>query len=198
MAKGFNGPALAATAIGTLFLWSGIKGWSVLGTVQDVITGKGPSDINVNPVGAPASGTIDIGSGPGSVGIASVAQEYLGHAYKYGGAPGPNAENPWDCSSYCNFVIGVRLGLAIPGYSPGGYKGTSHGPATGNWGVWPGLQTITRQELQAGDLIVWTGHMGIALDTNTMISALNETTKTAITPIDGHGNGPLLRYGRVK
>lgn len=192
-----NGRALTAIAAGSVFLWSGIKGWSILGTVGDLVTGHKPNQqvaVPLTAVGTSGSRALTPASGSG---IVSVALEYQGHPYLYGGAPGPNAENPWDCSSYVNYVVGVRLGRAIPGYKPGAYTGSSHGPPTGTWGVWSGMAKIARSEVQAGDIVVWVGHMGIATGNNEMISALNPAEKTKLTPIDGYGNGPILTYGRL-
>lgn len=131
--------------------------------------------------------------------IGQVAAQYVGHAYRFGGAPGPNGTNPWDCSSMVNWIVGTKLGHAIPGYGPGKYQGTVHGPATGQWGIWTaGLQRLNRNEVASGDIIVWADHMGIALDNGHMISAHSPEITTTVTPIDGHGNGPLMIYGRLK
>lgn len=190
-----SGKAVAATSIGILLVWSGIKGWSVLGTVKDLIAGVKPAGTVVNPlVGAPV-GQLPIPGG--GTNAAAIGQTYVGHAYSYGGAPGKDGTGAWDCSSFVNYVIGVRKGDSIPGYGPGKYTGASHGPTTGQWGIWPGLVHIDRSQVLPGDLVVWTGHMGICLDQNTMVSALSEADGTKITPIDGYGNGPLLCYGRL-
>lgn len=42
-AKGFNGPALGMMAVGGIFLYAAIKGYSVLATAQSLITGKSPA-----------------------------------------------------------------------------------------------------------------------------------------------------------
>lgn len=194
-----SGKGLAALGIGSVFLWSGVKGWSILGTLGDIITGKKPSQTpaNVFQFQAPDESQSVGGGTAGSAGsIADIASQYKGHAYSYGGAPGQDGSKPWDCSSFVNFVVGIRMGVAIPGYGPGAYNGKVHGPPTGTWGIWSGLQHVSRSEVQRGDIVVWLNHMGIALANNEMISALNERAGTDITPIDGHGNGPILCYGR--
>lgn len=192
-----NVKGLAAIGAGSLFLWSGIKGWSVLGLLGDIVTGNKPVQPAVNSFtqvqNYNPSGGID-GSNAG--GIAGVAAQYEGHSYLYGGAPGLDGSKPWDCSSFVNWVCGVKLGLPIPGYAANSYKGEVHGPPTGSWGVWPGLQHVDRSNVQAGDIVVWLNHMGIALGNNEMISALNHSEGTKKTAIDGYGNGPILCYGR--
>lgn len=193
-----SGKAVTITGVGVLLVWSGIRGASVLGTVKDMIAGVKPSGANVYPltanVGAPA-GQVPTPGGGGNA--AAIGQAYVGHAYLYGGAPGRDGSQPWDCSSFVNYVVGVKMGDSIPGYGPGKYIGTAHGPATGQWGVWPGLAHIDRSAVMAGDIVVWLGHMGICIDQNTMVSALDEADGTKVTPIDGYGNGPLLCYGRL-
>lgn len=202
-----NGKALTAIGIGSIFIWSGVKGWSVLGTVKDLITGHPPASGLSNPLvlqsfgATDSSGGRDENSSPllGMASIAQTASHYVGHAYRFGGAPGLQGLNPWDCSSFVNWLIGTKLGKAIPGYGPGKYDGSVHGPPTGLWGIWyAGLTSVSRQSVQGGDIIVWTDHMGIALDNGHMISALNPAEGTKVTPIDGYGNGPLMIYGRLK
>lgn len=204
-----NGRALAVTGIGVLFVWSGIKGWSVLGTIGDAVTGVKPSQsisvpLQLGNAGSPASipptgNAFSVIGGGGGSALATTAMAYQGHAYRFGGAPGRNLQNPWDCSSFVNGIASVKLGMAIPGYGPGKYDGTTHGPPTGTWAVWSGLVTIPRASVQAGDILLWLGHMGIAINDTQMISALNPSEGTKVTTIDkGVGRGPLVRIGRFK
>lgn len=197
-----NGRALTSVAVGSLFVWSGVKGWSILGTVGDLVSGKQPNQPVTSPLttatesfGAAPAGVAGVSGNAG--GIAGTALQYQGHAYRFGGAPGREGQNPWDCSSFVNFVCAVKLGLAIPGNGPGKYDGTSHGPPTGSWAVWSGMQRIGRSDVSAGDIIVWLGHMGIAISNSQMISAQNPADGTRISGIDGFGNGPVLTYGRM-
>lgn len=194
---------MAAVSVGILFVWSGIKGWSILGTLGDLITGVKPHQQTPTPLtdpnaasGGGASGTVP-GSGVGVGSLANIATLYAGHAYLYGGAPGVDGSKPWDCSSFVNFVVGVKRGQPIPGYGAGKYDGSSHGPSTAQWAVWSGLQNITRQEVTAGDIILWVGHMGIAIGNTQMISALNPSEGTKVTAIEGTGPGPIIRTGRL-
>lgn len=196
MATKLNGVALSSIAAGSLLMWSGVKGWSLLSTLGEVVSGKKPSEPeSVLLTSGVTSGSSNAGAATG--GLSALAISYIGHAYLYGGAPGRNGQNPWDCSSFANWLISVRLGKAIPGYGPGKYDGTVHGPPTGSWGIWPGLAHISASQVQAGDLIVWTGHMGIAINNTTMVSAFNHEKGTIETPIAGNGNGPLMCYGRL-
>lgn len=120
-------------------------------------------------------------------GIAQDALKYVGHGYSFGGAP---ANDKWDCSSFVNKVVGMDLGMAIPGYNAGQYNGSSHGPVVMDWATWTGATTVSSP--QTDDLCIWAGfgalgHIGIATDTQHMISALNTHYGTVQTPISGNG-----------
>lgn len=201
-----NGKALSAIGVGVILVWSGVKGWSVLGVVQDLIGGKRPSNTQQPFVTTPSreellSGGPDEDRSPLLRGadIGPIAARYVGHAYSFGGAPGKDGSRPWDCSSFVNWIVSQKAGKSIPGYGAGKYDGSSHGPTTFIWGVWTaGLQRLTRDQVASGDIIVWTNHMGIAVDNQHMVSALNPNEGTKVTPIDGHGNGPIMIYGRLK
>ncbi len=188
-----NGRALAAVAIGTVFVWSGIRGWSILGTIGSIIQGKAPTATDVTPLVIPGAPTtpdngvqITPSGGMGSA-IAAEASRWVGHPYRFGGAPGPDGKGYWDCSSFANFIYGVKFGLPLPGYKPGQYKGTVHGPPTASWNVWPGLTEVSREQVQAGDVILWIGHMGIATSNTMMVHAPNPKRGTVIDRIEVEG-----------
>lgn len=204
MAK-FSGPALGAISVGVILVWSGFRGWSVLGTVQDIIAGKRPKGATgtQHPITAASSPAIlSAGGGTGATGnaIADDALHYGGHAYLYGGAPGKDGSGPWDCSSYANWVLSHDLDLPWPG--TGQYDGATHGPTTIQWGAWfrsgaSGATTVQRGDVRPGDVIVWSGHMGIAVSSTQMISARTPALGTGVGDIDGGGSGPLICYGRM-
>lgn len=195
-----NGRALIATGTGVLFVWSGIRGWSVLGTIGDVITGNKPNGpvttpLSISPVGGGTPGAVSSG---GAGGIVAIAMQYQGHAYIFGGAPGKDGSHGWDCSSFVNYVVGVKAEMAIPGNKAGQYNGTSHGPTTGVWAIWTGMASVSRSDVQAGDILVWGGHMGIATDNSHYISAHSPAHRTTVTEIPKTGLGPLVRIGRLR
>lgn len=189
-----NGVAVSSVAIGSILLWSGIKGWNVTRTVGEIVSGKPPKGIDENVLTS-ADNTSNTSVGFTSSGTANDALQYNGHAYSYGGAPGKDGKSPWDCSSFVNWVIGHDLRRAIPGYGPGQYDGSVHGPPTGSWIAW--MTHINQSDAQAGDLVVSATHMGIVIGPNQMISALNSRLGTKITPINGYFSGPVF-YGRPK
>lgn len=189
-----NGVALSSTAIGSLLVWSGIKGWNLTQTAGEIISGKPPKGSNVNLLTAPNAESA-ASAGFTSSNAANDALQYQGHAYSYGGAPGTNGQNPWDCSSFMNWVIGHDLHRSIPGYANGSYNGSVHGPPTGSWIAW--MAHIPESQAQAGDLVVSATHMGMVIGPNQMVSALNSKLGTKITPINGLFSGPVF-YGRPR
>jgi hypothetical protein len=194
-----NGIAVAAIGAGSLFIWSGIKGWSITGTLGDIVTGKRPNQSSAYPLSTGENaGSSSSGGNTGNA-LADSMLSHLGHLYKYGGAPGKDGSKPWDCSSCVNWNAS-SIGLAIPGYGAGKYDGSVHGPPTGLWAVWPGIQTVHKGQIIAGDIIIWPTHMGVAISPTEMVSATGPdgTPSTKKDPI--HGGGPvgesIIRIGR--
>lgn len=123
--------------------------------------------------------------------IASAAEAFQGIPYKWGGYL---PSTGWDCSGFVNYVLGSALSMTLPGGYH--YTGKAHGPVAAQYLTWSGAYTVGSP--LAGDLCVWETHIGIALSGTSMISALDPSYGTAITPIKGFGPaGELLVYRRV-
>lgn len=201
-----SGLGVAYAASGFVLLWSGYKNASLKSTLTAFLKGQPPA---ANPTGALTVGLTGTGTTAStsadvtvtSSGIANDALKYAGHAYLYGGAPGTSGAQPWDCSSFCNWVLGHDLGMTLPGDSSPGYSGTSHGPNTLSYLAWSGASTVSNSasSAQAGDLCVWQTHMGIATGSGNMISALDESLGTKVTTIPGGSpGGEILFVRRIK
>lgn len=186
-----NGIALGSVAAGVVFVYAGITGKSVLASVQAMIQGKSPSLLaNVNPIngtGNPNATPTGVGTVSGSASgsaIANDALQYNGHKYAYGGAPGSSGQNGWDCSSFVNWVLGHDMHMTLPG-GISNYDGSNHGPVASSYRSYGA--GISRSQVEAGDLLVWSTHIGVALNNTTMISALNPSLGTAVTGIENGG-----------
>lgn len=201
-----NGIALAAAGTGAIFLWSGIKGGGVLANLQDLIKGEPPKSTGANPIDTgPGSVVVpDAPLGGTATGqqIATDALAYQGHCYSFGGAPGTNGRGCWDCSSFVNWVVGHDLRLAIPGYGPGKYDGSVHGPTTLSWLAWigTGVTHIPLKDAGAGDIACWQTHMGIMTGPDSMISAQTPSSGTQVATgnIAGFMPGEVLFVLRLK
>ena len=138
------------------------------------------------------------GSNAAQVGatIANTALQYKGRPYRWAGA----RPSGWDCSGFVNYVLGNRLGMTLPGGITG-FTGATHGPVAASYVRWKYDYAVSSP--MAGDLCIWVGvgplgHIGIAVSTNEMISALDPAKGTAVTPIKGTGpRGAPLVYRRV-
>jgi peptidoglycan DL-endopeptidase CwlO len=198
-----SGVAAAAIGAGIISLYAGITGKDVLSLIKNGIQGNSPHSV---PQTAPVTSdlaAIEASSSEGqeatggAAGLAADAATYAGHPYSYGGYESDPAG--WDCSSFMNWVVGHDGGLAIPGVAAGQYNGTNHGPPTGAWLLWSGVEGISQAQLQPGDLCVWETHMGMAVGGGQMVSALNPQLGTAITTISGGApTGELLFCKRIK
>jgi cell wall-associated NlpC family hydrolase len=190
----FSGVALASIATGALFAFAGIKGYSIPATLQDIVQGKSPlGQKQATPVTAPAS-TGTVAANPDGSAIVSDALTYVGHAYKFGGAPGISGTGPWDCSSAVNWVIGHDMGMSIPGYPDGTYNGVTHGPATGAWLLFG--TAVPAASAQGGDILVGATHMGIVTGPGEYWSAHDPAEGTTVAPISGFPD-PLMFYRRL-
>jgi len=66
-----KGIAVAATSVGVLFLWSAVKGTSITGSLQDIISGKKPSGLQTT--GIPPGNDSGNGGGSGTGGDTGAA-----------------------------------------------------------------------------------------------------------------------------
>jgi hypothetical protein len=133
--------------------------------------------------------------------IAAAALRYRGAGYIYGGPAARPGD--WDCSSFPSYVLGHDLGLALPGGKWGapGFPPNAHGPVVETWASWRGAVTVSTPA--RGDLVCYvgegtSGHMGFVLGPNQMVSALDSSDGTLVTPIEGYGPpGAPIVYRRL-
>lgn len=172
-------------------MWAGIKGTSIVDTLQALIQGKDPRSVaQTSPITMPEGGTAPSGMGSG---LAAIMLQHLDHPYSFGGAPGPDGTGPWDCSSAVNWCA-TQDGLPIPGAKHWSMNG--HGPSTLVWLAWApaNLKHVPAGQVQADDLVIWQTHMGVATSPTEYVSAASHGaqagghTDTIVLPI--HGGGP--------
>lgn len=145
------------------------------------------------------------GNLPSGQQIAADGLSWAGAGYVFGG-PADRPGN-WDCSSFVSYVLGHDLGMLLPGggrYGDPAYPPHYHGPVVTSYAGWPGASKLPAGlPPAAGDLCIWNGvgangHIGIAVDAGTMISALNHSAGTVHTPIAGYGPaGVTVEFHRI-
>lgn len=138
--------------------------------------------------------------------IAARGLFYVGSRYIYGGAMGtvPNRDAGGDCSGFFNGVVCRDEKLAGPGIAAGSFTGAQHGPPVISWATWRGMTTLPKGvPPAAGDACIWPGigpggHIGIAVSSTEMVSALNPELGVVKTPIAGNGPaGISVMYRRI-
>lgn len=191
-----KGIYLGGAGVGAVMLYAGFKGKKWTDVTHGLMSGQSPSGVpqtygittaqaayNATGYGSGAAGYGAAGAGSNGA-IVQDALKYKGAGYVWAGAPGNGAGN-WDCSSFCNAVIGRDLHMAIPMYKAGSYHGQAHGPNTIAWLAWPGAKRVSGPA--PGVLVIWPTHMGICIDGTHMISALNGALGTQVGTIAADG-----------
>jgi cell wall-associated NlpC family hydrolase len=107
--------------------------------------------------------------------------------YEWGGA---SPDTGWDCSGACNWIVGFKYELSIPGFDAGTYgPGRGHGPVVGDWANWVGVSRGAFPHVRPGpgDLLAWQPnvHMGMAINATRFVSAANPNQGTIEANIDG-------------
>jgi cell wall-associated NlpC family hydrolase len=188
---------LAAIGVGAVFVYSGIRGFSVLKAAQNLILGTGPNENQTaSLLAAPGNEGSSSGGPLSSNRIAANAQRYVGKLHYVFGGPPP--AGTVDCSSFANKVLS-ESGVKNPGGQP--FTPNSHGPNTLSYLAWGGAHTIGHHGsmAQAGDLCVWQTHMGIAIGGGKMVSARSagSTPNVGVDTIEGDKPGELLFVRRL-
>jgi cell wall-associated NlpC family hydrolase len=147
---------------------------------SDYVAAVGAGSGAAAAAGGAAAGSGLLGT---SGGIAGDAQKYIGAGYVWGG--NADAVGNWDCSSFVSYVLGHDIGLPLPGghWGDPGFPPHAHGPTTGSYALYG--TAINRNQVQPGDLVVWSTHVGIAIDGTSIVSARDVQEGTGISTIDG-------------
>jgi cell wall-associated NlpC family hydrolase len=168
--------AIGTTGLGFLLIWSGVTNAGVLSTVQHLFMGVAPipgqpqslPKFNatlgsaVNYQSPPSAGT---GTATGSS-IANDALQYEGKAPYVWGGKDPSG---WDCYGFLTYVLHHDLGYNLPNNTYTGYL---------EFLSWGQKVQIQESQVQAGDIVIWPTHCGIAISPTEMISAENPSAGT--------------------
>lgn len=198
--------AIGTTGLGFMLIWSGVTNAGVLSTVQHLTMGVAPipgqpqslPHFNTtvgSAVSTPLTTTPNTGSAVG--GLANDALQYVGYPYVWGGrTPGvKNADGSWsggwDCYGFLTYVLHHDMGYNLPNNTYMGYL---------EFLSWGQKYQISESEVQAGDIVIWPTHCGIAVSPTTMISAENPRTGTKVAAF--REGGPLtpepISFYRIK
>lgn len=140
----------------------------------DTIIYKGTKERPKDTLRADYSGKV-MGSGNGSA-IASYACRFIGNPYKYGGT---SPERGADCSGFVMAIYG-RFGVSLPRtVGPQSYCGKG----------------VSLAEAKAGDLVVYSGHIGIYTGGGKIVHA--STPRGGIKVSGVHSCGKIVTVRRI-
>lgn len=163
------GIALAMYVMGGVLLVSGLKNATVADTLRSLLRARqipsGPSDLPrritgaMDETGRAIADTVAGFQSPTVTGqaVADTARSYIGVPYRWAG------EDPsgWDCSGFVTWVL-TKHGIKLP---------SNHHTVAAQFYVWGGAYTLPRGACQAGDLVCWVSHIGIATGPDTFVHA---------------------------
>lgn len=178
---GVPGVAVALAAVGGVLLYAGFQGQNPVEALKDITAGKTkalePTSVTFtnDPTNLGQSGVIPAswtgGGGSSDVGnrIAAAAVTHKNERY--------SQARRWqagysDCSSF------VGKSLKDAGITPPG------GSVTGSYLVWQKLKTVSKDAIQAGDILCSAGHVAIALSPTTAIGQQNGRQNVKVDTIE--------------
>ena len=114
-------------------------------------------------------------SGAGGSAVVSYASQFVGNPYVYGGS---SLTNGTDCSG---FVMGVysAFGVGLP-HSSSAMRSVGYG--------------VDVNSMQAGDIVCYSGHVGIYTGNGTIVNALNSSSGITYTNVN---YSPILAVRRI-
>lgn len=142
-------------AAGGLVAWTAFNNAGIIESLRALAKGDTPPKHpkpEFQPVTvAAATGTATAAAFSSNT-IVSAAMKHRGkHPYRYGGGHRSwtcGDGNPLDCSSFVSCAL-KEVGVLDRILTTGGFM------------MWKGAKTVPWEQRQAGDLVIWSGHMGI-------------------------------------
>jgi cell wall-associated NlpC family hydrolase len=176
---GISGVAVALASAGGVLLYAGFQGLDPLQALKDITSGKtkalepsGVSFVNDPTSIGSGGGIIQAGYGSAGSGIGGrlVAAAMAHRDEKYSQA------RRWqkgysDCSSFVGKAL-KDIGITPPG-----------GSVTSSYMVWKKLRTVSRAEIQAGDILCGPGHVAIAISSTQAIGQQNTRQNVRVDSI---------------
>lgn len=166
---GISGLGLGLATAGAIVAYAGYKGVSPVEVLRTVLAGNSPAGLKSttpsladtpSPVGT--AGAVGAGAQTGGAGQATAlvqaARDQIGKPYQWA-ATGPDR---FDCSGLVVYALRSIGFPNVPRFTTVTF---------GTWASKAGAMRVPREQIMFGDVIVRTGHMGIAVSGTRMIHA---------------------------
>lgn len=171
---GISGLAVAVAAIGGFLVYAGIQDVDTISGLREILSGKTPTGRaqKSNTAYTTVAGSESASSGGSvvSTGLVAEARKHLGKPYVWA-AVGPDK---FDCSGLVIYCLRKTYNAATPRF-------TTHTFAA--WARSQGFSKVAIENVAAGDIVLKSGHMGIAISNTEMIHAPNRRTVVKISKI---------------
>jgi cell wall-associated NlpC family hydrolase len=191
---GVDGVAVGTVVAGGVLVWSGLKGASVLASLQSIIQGHKPTGENTHPIGTPTAGGSSTPGVPGAAvsgtalqnAVVAFAQAQIGIQYQFGGGNGEkptagtnsagNGRPGWDCSglTMAAWYVGSNHAVKLAHYVPLQYAA---------------CKKIDKASLQPGDIVFFDalGHCGLFIGNDQFIEAAHTGTLVRVSKLSARG-----------
>lgn len=178
---GISGVAVALATAGGVLLYAGFQGLNPVEALKDITSGKTkalePSGVSFtnDPTSIGQGGGIIPANWPGGGGGSEIGQRIVAAAMTHRNEKYSQARR-WqagysDCSSFVGKAL-KDVGITPPG-----------GSVTGSYLTWSKLRTVSRDAIQAGDILCSPGHVAIAIDGARAIGQQNGRTNVKVGTI---------------
>lgn len=175
--KGVSGNQIvtnAVTSVNGAVVTTEVVDTAVVKEAENTLIHKGTKDRPKDTVWADYSGEV-MGCGDGAA-VASFALQFVGNPYKYGGT---SLTNGADCSGFVQSVY-AKFGISLPR--------TAYPQARCGKGV-------SLSEAQAGDLVLYSGHIGIYIGGGKIVHAYNSRKGICVSGV--HACGSVWAVRRI-
>ncbi len=163
--SGISGLAVAVAAVGGFLIYAGIKDVDTITGLREIISGKTPTGRAQKQtaqfgtaVGNAASDLGNAASNLAGGALVSEARKHLGKPYVWASV-GPNS---FDCSGLVIYCLRKTLDPSAPRF-------TTHSFAS--YARKRGWTKVSEANIRSGDVVLKSGHMGIAISNAEMIHA---------------------------
>jgi cell wall-associated NlpC family hydrolase len=176
---GISGLAVAVAAVGGFLVYAGIKDVPLEQGLREILSGKTPTgrvpvataQFGSRPIGSTVAGAANtVGSAASGGALVSEARKHLGKKYVFG-AIGPNV---FDCSGLVVYCLRKTS-------TPNAPRFVTHSFAA--WARSKGWIKVGEADIRSGDVVLKSGHMGIAISNAEMIHAPHTGTVVKIGKI---------------